>query len=167
MANLADTYYTHKQYASDRKSATPPPKGICNPTDPLHHCGGAGRHAARTATAVARACTHSAPSVPGHHTHTAEGPAFPGARLSLKRTCRSLTCRRRTSNRDAFRTLASHTHCHCGGACLMWAAGVSHCGGPHHAVSLGTTQSTPQHAVALPRPTEGENAAARPHGALE
>ena len=102
---------------------------------------------------MARACKHSAPSVLGHHSHTAEGPAFPGARLSLKRTCKSLACRRRTSNRDASRTLAFHTHCHCGGACLLWAAGVSHCGGSHHAVSLGITQSTPQYAVALPRPT--------------
>ena len=81
---------------------------------------------------MARACKHSAPSVLGHHSHTAEGPAFPGARLSLKRTCKSLACRRRTSNRDASRTPAFHTHCHCGGACLLWAAGVSHCGGSHH-----------------------------------
>ncbi len=69
------------------------------------------------ATAVAQASTYSALSVPGHQSHTAESPAFPGARLSLKQTCIHAADGRLTVTRSALSppthaaTAVAHAQC--------------------------------------------------------
>ena len=67
--------------------SNPPTRAHAHPTDPMRHYCGAGRLAHIVATVVAHTRKRSAPSVLSHHSHTAEGPAFPGARPYLKRTC--------------------------------------------------------------------------------
>jgi hypothetical protein len=95
----------------------PAKKGTCTSSRPIASLRQCGQTRTLVATAAAQVSAYSTLSVRGHQSHTAKSPAFPGARLSLKRACIHAADGRLTVTRSALShpthaaTAAAHAQC--------------------------------------------------------